>query len=57
MEDNRIIDIPGKHGKIKLVVPNRKPTDDELAQLHKVVAQTILNTHKRRQKEMEKATD
>lgn len=57
MEDNRIIDIPGKHGKIKLVVPNRKPTNEELAQLHKVVAQTIVNTHKRKHKKLEKATD
>ncbi|WP_257985204.1 hypothetical protein [Bacillus sp. T33-2] len=40
MEDSRIVEIPGKHGRIKLVVPNRKPTEEELAQLHKTVAET-----------------
>jgi hypothetical protein len=50
---DRIIEIPGKHGLIRLVVPDNKPTKEELDHLYQVIAQTIVNTHRRKQ-QMEK---
>lgn len=48
-KDCRIIELPGKHGEIKLIVPNRKPTDEEWQILHRVIAETIVNAAKLRQ--------
>lgn len=47
--DNRIVEIQGKHGRINLVVPNRKPTKEELDNLHRIIAETIVNTHRLKQ--------
>lgn len=53
----QIIEIPGKHGTIRLVVPERKPTQEELQSLHRVIAETMVRTSKiEQQQEKEKAT-
>jgi hypothetical protein len=43
----RIVKIPGKHGDISLVVPNRNPTTEELESLHRVIAETIKNNRQK----------
>lgn len=55
MEENRVIEIKGKHGFINLVVPKRQPSESEWNELHRVVAETIVNKSKKVSK-MEKAT-
>jgi hypothetical protein len=40
------IDIPGKHGLIKLAVPKRKATEEEVIELHRAVAEVIVNCSK-----------
>jgi hypothetical protein len=47
----RIIEIPGKHGLIRLVVPDNKPTQEELDDLHMTVAVSIYNTWLRNKNE------
>jgi hypothetical protein len=50
----RIIEIPGKHGLIRLVVPGNKPTQEELDDLHMVVAKIIVKAAKLQQNGKEK---
>ena len=59
MEDEyRTVEIPGKFGRIRLKVPSRKPTEEELDEYYKETAQILLDIHKRKQKEeMVKATN
>lgn len=56
-EKERIIEIPGKHGAIRLVVPERKPTLEELQSLHRTIAETMVRTSKIEQQQKEKATN
>ncbi|WML42713.1 hypothetical protein [Neobacillus sp. PS3-40] len=49
-DEYRIIEIPGKHGKINLMVPNREPTEEEINHLHKVIAETIVETYRRKKR-------
>lgn len=55
MDNERIIEIPGKHGSIKLVVPENKPTLEELQSLHRTIAETMVRTSKKEQQQKEKA--
>ncbi|WP_342432599.1 hypothetical protein [Neobacillus sp. FSL H8-0543] len=47
--DGSVIEITGKHGTIRLIVPNRRPTLEELERLHRVIAETMVNSAKKRQ--------
>lgn len=42
-EEYDIIEIPGKHGKIKLHVPKREPTQEEIDELHRAIAEVAIN--------------
>lgn len=42
----KLIEIPGKHGRIKLMVPSRSPSKQELNRLYKTIAGTIINAYK-----------
>jgi hypothetical protein len=52
MDDDqyRIIKIQGKHGEINLMVPENKPTQEQLYDLHKVVADIIVKAARVQQK-------
>jgi hypothetical protein len=45
-KDVSLMEIPGKYGRILLVIPERKPTSEELQSLHRVIAEVIVNTAK-----------
>ncbi len=46
MEEYDIVEIPGKHGKIRLHFPKREPTQKEIDDLHRTVAEVIVNINK-----------
>lgn len=50
MEEYDIIEIQGKHGRIKLHVPKREATQEEIDEIHRVMAEIALNTYKEEQK-------
>lgn len=46
-----MVSIPGKHGEIRLIVPNRAPTDAEIDELHRTIAEVLLKSEQEKQKE------
>ena len=57
MEEYRVVEIQGKHGMIYLHVPNRKPTEEEMKDLHMGIARAELMDEKfKAQQVKEKAT-
>jgi hypothetical protein len=50
----KIMEIPGKHGTIRLVIPENKPTVEELQSLHRLIAETMVRTSKIEQQHHEK---
>jgi hypothetical protein len=46
MEDFNIIEIQGKNGKIRLHVPKREASKEEIDDLYKSVAEVIVNINK-----------
>lgn len=51
----RVKVINGKHGRIVLTIPDRKPTEEEWRHLHKIVAEIIVNEYREKEKEQQKA--
>lgn len=46
MEEYDIIEIQGKHGIIRLHVPKREATKEEVEELYKSVAEIAVNIHR-----------
>lgn len=49
-DEYRIVEIDGKYGKICLIVPNKKPTKEEWVELHHTIAEAIINSYKKEQR-------
>jgi hypothetical protein len=49
-EVKRVVEIEGKHGLIRLIIPNRKPTQEEWIGLHTVIAESIVSGEKEKMK-------
>lgn len=56
MSEYRMVEIEGKHGIINLGIPEKEPTQEEINELHKTVAEVVVNTNKHKRKTKEKAT-
>lgn len=48
----RIVEIPGKHGQIHLHIPNEEPTQEEIDELYRTVAEVAINIYKEERKKM-----
>lgn len=46
IKDQVTMYIEGKHGRIGIIVPQRKPTIDEVTQYHRTIAEIIINNCK-----------
>lgn len=53
--DTRIVNISGKHGEIRLIVPNRAPTEEELNDLYRVLAEVAIKIEQNRVRQTESA--
>lgn len=49
-DEYRVINIAGKHGIINLIIPNKEPTQEEWEELHKVIAEVLINAEKEKMK-------
>lgn len=56
MEDKRIVEMEDEHGKIYLVIPNRKPTKEEWDELYKGIAKAIIMDEKYKAQQKKEAT-
>lgn len=45
-EEYKCVRFKGKHGMINLMIPNREPTQDEIEELHRSIAEVIVNNSK-----------
>jgi len=45
-----MVKIQGKHGKINLGIPEKEATQEEIDELHKTVAETIVNSSRKKEK-------
>ncbi|MCY9765031.1 hypothetical protein M5X06_27200 [Paenibacillus alvei] len=46
IKDQVTMYIDGKHGRIGIIVPQRKPTIEEVTQYHRTIAEIIINNTK-----------
>lgn len=50
-EEYDVVEIKGKHSIIHLHVPKREPTQEEVDELYKTVAEVVVNTYKKKKGE------
>lgn len=49
IQERVTIYIPGRHGRIGIIVPDHKPTIEEVTQFHRKIAEVIVNNSKSHQ--------
>lgn len=54
MEEYRVVEIQGKHGMIYLNIPNRKPTEEDMKELHMGIARATLMDEKFKAQQVKK---
>lgn len=54
MEEYEVIEIPGKHGMIRLHVPKKEATQEDIDELYGTIARVALNNYKDKRKTAEK---
>jgi len=51
LDDKVMVSIPGKHGEIRLIVPNRNPTESELNDLYRVIAEVAIKIEQNKEEQ------
>ncbi|GGN56252.1 hypothetical protein [Oceanobacillus indicireducens] len=49
-DDYELVELKGKHGVINLMVPTEPPTQEEIDEAYKALAEVIIDNHKRKKK-------